>query len=250
MISELCDTYDRLVYSPLKPALRAVAVLLPHWIDANWITYARTCLVVPICWCVASPGYGWLAAVLVATHDLLDHFDGVVAQYHCEIYGPPSAKDQVYGAWLDAFCDKCVNGLVFWVMFFSRPLVLAQRMGIVGVLWMESRLGFFGVQGYFDRMNALKQSPQQDFTSGDGSIDEQQERDWTQGLKATMPGKLKEKLETMAMILLCLEASQTGMLMLVSSVLLALTIALADASLSEHLTGHPAKCANCRPIVD
>ena len=44
------------------------------------------------------------ACLLVITNDILDHVDGIVAKVHREQYGP--IDDPMFGAFIDAFCDK------------------------------------------------------------------------------------------------------------------------------------------------
>ena len=47
------------------------------------------------------------ACLLVVINDILDHVDGIVAKVHKEQYG--QTDDPVFGAFIDAFCDKVKN---------------------------------------------------------------------------------------------------------------------------------------------
>ena len=61
---------------------------------------------------------GWHvgACLLVVINDILDHVDGIVAKVHKEQYG--QIDDPMFGAFIDAFCDKVKN-----ISTFEHPRV-------------------------------------------------------------------------------------------------------------------------------
>lgn len=52
-------------------------------------------------------GWNVAACLLVVINDILDHVDGIVAKVHKEQYG--QIDDPMFGAFIDAFCDKVEN---------------------------------------------------------------------------------------------------------------------------------------------
>jgi hypothetical protein len=71
-------------YSALNSTLRSLLEnnkdKIPDWFTANWITYARTALVVP-CVLLLSWGHTLLPSFVVILVDFGDFLDGVVARY-------------------------------------------------------------------------------------------------------------------------------------------------------------------------
>lgn len=49
-------------------------------------------------------GWNVTACILVVINDILDHVDGIVAKVHKIQYG--QIDDPMFGAFIDAFCDK------------------------------------------------------------------------------------------------------------------------------------------------
>ena len=81
-------TFHEKFYSGLNKALRKVLddnrAKIPDWFTANWITYARTVLVVPTI-LVLSWGYTLLPSFLVIFVDFGDFLDGVVARFWVDV---------------------------------------------------------------------------------------------------------------------------------------------------------------------
>lgn len=81
-------TFHEKFYSALNKALRNVLddnrAKIPDWFTANWITYARTILVVPTI-LVLSWGYTFLPSFLVIFVDFGDFLDGVVARFWVDV---------------------------------------------------------------------------------------------------------------------------------------------------------------------
>ena len=75
-------------YTALNKALRKVLddnrAKISDWFTANWITYARTVLVVPTI-LLLSWGYTFLPSFLVIFVDFGDFLDGVVARFWVDV---------------------------------------------------------------------------------------------------------------------------------------------------------------------
>ena len=75
-------------YTALNKALRKVLddnrAKIPDWFTANWITYARTVLVVPTI-LLLSWGYTVVPSFLVIFVDFGDFLDGVVARFWVDV---------------------------------------------------------------------------------------------------------------------------------------------------------------------
>lgn len=81
---------------------------IPDWFTANFITYARTVLVIP-CLLFISWGYWFLPSVIVLLVDFGDFLDGVAARYWIDVLkdrqekkddarpGSPTSSDASFG---------------------------------------------------------------------------------------------------------------------------------------------------------
>ena len=82
-------------YAALNKALRKLLddnrAKIPEWFTANWITYARTVLVVPTI-LVLSWDYTFLPSFLVIFVDFGDFLDGVVARFWVDVKKEIAAK--------------------------------------------------------------------------------------------------------------------------------------------------------------
>ena len=173
---------------------------------------------------------GWLGCLLVLFHDFLDHVDGIVAKIHRESYGS-TIDDGHYGAFLDAFCDKIVNVTSLWTILLLidlRETSFLSLLFFVGLCYtiiaLEVTIGVVRIQDYFREDKA------------------------TTATKATMEGKLKEKLESIGLAFLCLATGYrqplahwttwTGIICFL------LTIRLALASLNKKIASRTAKTNN------
>lgn len=114
------------VYGEINRVLRAAldARPVPLWFTANFITYARTVLVVP-CLQLLAWGHAALPSLIVLLVDFGDFLDGVVARYWVDRRRAGTAptptpadgdavpsmartrRDASYGGFVDAVCDKC-----------------------------------------------------------------------------------------------------------------------------------------------
>lgn len=140
-------------YSSLNKFLREEVLdknseSIPAWFTANFITYARTVLVVP-CLLLMAWGHFFLPALIVILVDLGDFLDGVVARYWVDIRKNESAVTEVdslsdekdfdpntyekptpitswivnhsnrtYGGFIDAICDKAFV-VPCWIFLLS-----------------------------------------------------------------------------------------------------------------------------------
>lgn len=133
--------YHEKFYSRFNVILRDFIEKLkpPKWFTANFITYARTVLVIPCVLCMAW-GYVWTAAMIVLLVDFGDFLDGVVARYWVDKRKARQARkqqDQVvvdtsqpisswqmdrrndtYGGFVDANCDKAFV-IPCWIFLLS-----------------------------------------------------------------------------------------------------------------------------------
>ncbi len=189
---------------------------------ANNVTLARTLLVVPILWSLKF-GHVWFAFLLVLFHDYLDHLDGIVARAQKEM---GHKDDPLLGGFLDAFCDKIVinTGLIGVLMvsqfgpasWWSTLLYLAVVAGIMGY---EVALAVVRVEDYY----TARFQP-----------------DSSREIKASMEGKLKEKLESLGLGGLCLASSAAaGPMSTISGwvgiICFALSIRFAHASIAHKI---------------
>ena len=112
---------------------------IPDWFTANWITYARTVLVVPTILLI-SWGYTLLPSFLVIFVDFGDFLDGVVARFWVDVKKeiaeklsekditpcPTSSDDESYGEYCNA-ADALPNN-------DDRRIFSQTRMGFVEFL--------------------------------------------------------------------------------------------------------------------
>lgn len=106
----------------------------PKWFTANFITYARTVLVMP-CILFLAWGYDVSAAIIVIAVDFGDFLDGVVARYWVDVLkknkkpedvssdnAVPSwqltQRNKIYGGFIDANCDKAFV-VPCWIFLLS-----------------------------------------------------------------------------------------------------------------------------------
>ncbi len=108
---------------------------IPEWFTANWITYARTVLVVPTV-LLLTWGYTFLPSFLVIFVDFGDFLDGVVARFWVDVRKelaaklsekekaptPTNSDDESYGKCCNA-ASTFFNGSSFDQNVFFRILV-------------------------------------------------------------------------------------------------------------------------------
>mmetsp|Transcript_25325 Transcript_25325/g.54026 ORF Transcript_25325/g.54026 Transcript_25325/m.54026 type:complete len:165 (+) Transcript_25325:246-740(+) len=118
-------------YAALNKALRKILdnnrAEIPEWFTANWITYARTVLVVPTI-LMLSWGYKFFPSFLVIFVDFGDFLDGVVARFWVDVRkeieqkvfekekttSPTNSDDESYGKFF-----KCASDAVSSKVFLS-----------------------------------------------------------------------------------------------------------------------------------
>ena len=81
---KLHETFYAALNRTLRKLLDDHRSQIPEWFTANWITYARTVLVVPTL-LVLSWGYSILPSILVLFVDFGDFLDGVVARFWVDV---------------------------------------------------------------------------------------------------------------------------------------------------------------------
>lgn len=155
---------------------------------ANGVTYGRTLLVLLICFLIRF-NYNGFGAFLILFHDFLDHVDGVVAKVQRED-GRGEKDDAVYGAFIDAFCDKIVFGVTLWTILIlmqyeemSYFLILLIAVPAFVLVMLEVIIGAVRVNDYFHTKYS-------------------DANDKPRALRAVMEGKLKQKLESVGIALL------------------------------------------------
>ncbi len=193
---------------------------LPRWCSANFVTFARTALIVPTLYLW---GYNWslVPALLVLLNDFLDFLDGVIARYWNKkidsdtIAGVLSTDSHVtrrlkrdYGAYVDAVLDKCFV-VPFWI--FSLSVLSDSTIAFI-VLWplilMESASAFVRTTSY-----VLAQGVQ----APAGLVED------SSAIKASHVGKTKQTLQMVGSSLLVFHwlIPYVGLFVLVVSELLA-----------------------------
>jgi len=240
----LVRLYDEYVYTPMQKLLTPVVLLVPRDITinhttvtiftANIVTYSRTLLVIPIAYCLKF-NYFVSAAVLVAFHDFLDHLDGIVAKAQKKVgYN----DDPLFGAFLDAFCDKIVITTSLWTILFATNYetmdilsLLIYLFTILTLIAYEIAIGSTRVGDYFYARYVEKDS---------------------RALNASMEGKLKEKLESMGVAFLCVAIRDTSPFYnwwgISGIICIALSIRMAHTSLSQKLEKR--KLSNKQPTFE
>eukprot|EP00128_Syssomonas_multiformis_P015188 Colp12_sorted_trinity150504_noHs@1837 len=222
--------YDKHVYTPLQVHCSPLVQKIPRSVNgvdvftANIVTYARTGLFIPIGFLLRNEYY-FTACLMVMLHDFLDHLDGIVAKVHKSM---GFVDDPLLGCFLDAFCDKIVCCFSFWTILVLTKFELMTwtqsliYMGFIfGIFAYEVALGVVRVQDYFYALH--KEGP-----------------NTTRNLAASMEGKLKEKLESMSIMFLCLSLGGNPMehwAGWTALVCLFLTIRMAHKSLAHKLKG-------------
>eukprot|EP00594_Rhizosolenia_setigera_P018145 CAMPEP_0178968514 /NCGR_PEP_ID=MMETSP0789-20121207/18315_1 /TAXON_ID=3005 /ORGANISM="Rhizosolenia setigera, Strain CCMP 1694" /LENGTH=397 /DNA_ID=CAMNT_0020654489 /DNA_START=76 /DNA_END=1269 /DNA_ORIENTATION=+ len=140
-------TFHEKFYSKLNKILRETLEKcepIPRWFTANFITYARTILVIPNLY-LMSKEFNLVAALIVILVDFGDFLDGVVARYWVEkkaqekeldslaISQSSSAteeeymvesmvtmqRNKTYGGFVDAVCDKAFV-VPCWIYLLSQ----------------------------------------------------------------------------------------------------------------------------------
>ncbi|XP_060081565.1 uncharacterized protein LOC132560880 [Ylistrum balloti] len=236
----MIEWYDVYVYSPLQRWLSPVVASIPRSLTingqvydvftANIVSWSRTLLVIPIAISLKYE-YSVIGFLLVLLHDFLDHVDGIVAKQHRKMFG--QVDDPLLGGFMDAFCDKIVNVLCLWsilivtdfepMTFQEMLLLLVSCFVIIGY---EFVIGVVRVQDYFRVY--YQREYNLEITS-----------DNTVNTAAVMEGKLKEKLESMGIGLLCLAQSSvnttTSVFGIAGILCLLLSVRLAHASLCHKL---------------
>lgn len=252
----LMNGYDDYVYSPLQKCLSPIVKMTPrnfHYGDtkfpvftANIVTLSRVFLVIPIAWFLKYD-YNLSAFMCVVFHDFLDHLDGIVAKVHRVTY--PDQDSPLLGGFLDAFCDKIVNVLAIWTILqytnfsntgnFEFYLYLTLCYAVIGY---ETVIGVIRVQDYF--LATFKQN----YNIQDSEV---KETDPVKVTAASMEGKLKEKLESTGIALLCMGIGKFNSNPLVNGwsiagmICLLLTLRMAHKSLVLKLEARKSK----RPIA-
>jgi cytidyltransferase-like protein len=219
--------YDYFVYTPLQKILTPLVSLVPRYLGrsdkypiftANIVTVGRTFLIVPVAWFLKYDK-NELAFLCVLFHDFLDHLDGIVAKVHSTKY--PGHDDPLLGGLLDALCDKIVNVFCLWTIIQSVNFEAAsfgQSLGFLaicyGVCAYETVIGIVRVQDYFNAKfkrdlkseDAEKKKDMESSSSSEAAKENKQHLITTTS-STTMEGKLKEKLESTGIALLCMSAS-------------------------------------------
>mmetsp|Transcript_36755 Transcript_36755/g.43914 ORF Transcript_36755/g.43914 Transcript_36755/m.43914 type:complete len:410 (+) Transcript_36755:87-1316(+) len=132
----------------IRTSLDGCSECIPKWFTANFITYARTVLVIP-CITLLALGYQVLPSTIVILVDFGDFLDGVVARFWVDIEKEKDAldgnrkrcisreadfdsskspqcftswvsnyHDQKYGGFIDAICDKAFI-VPCWIFLLS-----------------------------------------------------------------------------------------------------------------------------------
>ncbi len=141
------------LYQVLQNLFMHLAMISPSWITANRITWARTILGIPIILAL-SQGMIWEAFVIYVIAWLMDFLDGVWAKAERE---KGINRDEVYGAFLDAFCDKVQLLLMvpfIWVLCdFEGPLYFQATLVTLTLMLMviEIALGVVRLQDYLTK---------------------------------------------------------------------------------------------------
>lgn len=212
----MMNVYDDYVYTPLQMLLSPIVKQIPRYVylqddkkipifTANLVTLSRTFLVIPIAWFLKYD-YNYSAFFCVVFHDFLDHLDGIVAKVQRQTY--PNHDDPILGGFLDAFCDKIVNVLSIWSIMQAVNFDLVTNTQAFlfifvcyAVMGYESVIGIVRVQDFF----SVK-------FKRDYKIDDLKSSETADSSKVTaaaMEGKLKEKLESTGIALLCLSVSKS-----------------------------------------
>lgn len=133
---KLHETFYAALNRTLRKLLDDHRSQIPEWFTANWITYARTVLVVPTL-LVLSWGYSILPSILVLFVDFGDFLDGVVARFWVDVrteietklsekekaLSPENSDDesfevvttgspQNFSSWLDLHRNRTYGGFV------------------------------------------------------------------------------------------------------------------------------------------
>jgi cytidyltransferase-like protein len=246
----LMNGYDNYVYSPLQKSLSPVVRILPrnfHYkntkfpiFTANIVTLSRVFLVVPIAWFLKYD-YNLSAFMCVVFHDFLDHLDGIVAKVHRVTY--PNEDSPLLGGFLDAFCDKIVNVLCIWTILQYTDFTTTSTMQTLiylsmcyGVIGYETVIGVIRVQDYF--LASFKENY---------NIHESEEAKPVNVTAAAMEGKLKEKLESTGIALLCMGIGKFNLNPIMNAwsisgiICLLLTLRMAHKSLTLKLLARQTK---------
>ncbi|CAD7930855.1 unnamed protein product [Amoebophrya sp. A25] len=164
--------------------------------SANAVTYARTMLTLVICFLLKCGSYPYTAAFLVMYHDFLDHVDGVVAKVQRED-GRAAEDDARWGGFVDAQCDKIVFCTCLWTLIILNQvpgmgengafLGYSLMVTCFGLILMELAIAWVRTRDYFQAVYCQNAK--------------------TQGaLRAISEGKLKQKMESCGVAVLCLIA--------------------------------------------
>lgn len=139
--------YDRLNIG-IRASLDGCSDFIPKWFTANFITYARTVLLIP-CLTLLAQGYHVLPSAIVVLVNFGDYLDGVVARFWVDIKKEKDARygnkqrcisheadfdsseipqyftswvlnhrDGTYGGFIDAICDKAFV-IPCWIYLLS-----------------------------------------------------------------------------------------------------------------------------------
>jgi phosphatidylglycerophosphate synthase len=165
-------------YNALNTTLRTVldnhSSQIPKWFTANFITYARTCLVIP-CIYLINKGHTVIPSLIIFGVDFGDFLDGVVARFwidqkeiesiaqdaDAEGKDKPNIQEswvsaqrkKNYGGFIDAICDK-VFVVPCWICLLATVPVsghvsILQYIVLLVLILTESASGSIRFKAYY-----------------------------------------------------------------------------------------------------
>jgi len=165
-------------YNALNTTLRTVldnhSSQIPKWFTANFITYARTCLVIP-CIYLINKGHTVIPSLIIFGVDFGDFLDGVVARFwidqkeiesiaqdaDTEGKDKPNIQEswvsaqrrKNYGGFIDAICDK-VFVVPCWICLLATVPVsghvsILQYIVLLVLILTESASGSIRFKAYY-----------------------------------------------------------------------------------------------------
>jgi len=164
---------------------------------ANSVTYSRTVLGI-LTGFLIKLDYSLLSFFMIIFHDFLDHLDGVVAHVQ-KLNGAGAGDDPVYGAFIDAQCDKIVFIFLAWSNLMCLELKPLSIIVLLLVIVIEGCIFTIRIQNYF-----LKKYGSKSLQS--------------KSLKSVSEGKLKQKCETLGLAFYVIRFELIGLLFLSAGV--------------------------------
>jgi len=223
-------TYHAKFYSSLNFFLRSLLdeFGLPVWCTANFITYARTWLILP-CLILLAKGYNLTSFAIVVFVDFNDFLDGVVARYwvdnkHIAKSTPPkkniilswmtSHQNKIYGGFIDAVCDK-VFVVPCWIFLISRveestnpTWKILQYTALWCLILAETSSGAIRFRAFYTAPAVSSPKSSSDFSSS--------------AVKADHVGKAKQTFEMLGTAFFIIPATRfLGFMLLVPAIPLA-----------------------------